>query len=231
MINGFYAAKAGARSYQTSLNVTANNIANVNTMGYQARRVSFSELVETNVSGSTVTVGNGSRISAITRNVGQGNLDVTSQVDVAISGDGFFVVTDETGAVSFTRAGRFMLSAEEDGNYVVTPYGDYVMDREHNRISADRLTPDVLQAAALYRFANAEGLNALGDGKFAMTEASGPALIDNESRILEGVGETSNVSLITEMMELMTAQRGYQYNLKMIQTADELEQAVQSMRT
>ena len=58
MINAFYAAKSGAKSYQTSLNVTANNIANVNTMGYQARRVAFAELIETNVSGSEVTVGN-----------------------------------------------------------------------------------------------------------------------------------------------------------------------------
>ncbi|MEA4921201.1 MAG: flagellar hook basal-body protein [Clostridiaceae bacterium] len=231
MINGFYSAKTGAKSFQNSLSVTANNIANVSTSNYKAQKVRFSELMATNVSGSDIEAGNGSRISSSYRDCGEGGYNVLSgTMSYAIDGQGYFAVKSADGSTSYTRSGSFSKS-EEGESYLVTNDGMYVLDANNQRISvAEEISSEDLSKVALYKFENPEALTAAGNALFLPNDVSGGAMPDAESKIIEGVEERSNVNMVDEMTSMMNAQRGLQYNLKMVQTADEIEQLINALR-
>lgn len=230
MINAFYTAKSGASSFQSSLDVTANNIANANTQGYKAQSAVFSELVGTDDSGALV--GSGSRMSAVNRDLSQGAPNQTGGwMDAAIVGEGFFAVMDADGAVYYTRCGSFTLSNENGENYLVTHSGEYVLDADNSKIKVERgFEADSLYKAALYAFDNPEALTLDGGGRYIANARSGAARPDGNSTLLIGAQERSNVDLLTEMTNMMTAQRNLQYNIKMVQTAEEIEQTVNNLR-
>jgi flagellar hook-basal body protein len=83
---------------------------------------------------------------------------------------------------------------------------------------------------ALFSFPNPGGLTALGGGQYAPNTASGAAAADTVSRLVQGATEGSNVDLATELAHMMTAQRGFQANARILQTIDELEQTANSLR-
>lgn len=232
MINGFYAAKSGVKVFQSSLDITANNIANTNTEGYKAQTASFTDLMYTSAQGADFLVGNGARLSATDLNTAQGGLSPDGERSVAVEGEGFFAIEGAQGNTEYTRAGGFALSAEGNGIYLVTPDGGYVLDANNRRIT---VTGGDIQAAihqaGLFTFPNPDALTALGDSRYAQTNASGQAVRDNASQIRESALELSNVDLTLEMTHMMMAQRGVQFNLRMLQTADELEQVVNNLRT
>lgn len=232
MINGFYSAKTGAKSFQTSLSVTANNIANVSTSNYKSQKVRFSELMATNVSGSDVEAGNGSRISSSYRESGQGGYNVISgAMSYAIDGQGYFAVMGADGNVAYTRSGNFAKSEGEE-SYLVTNGGMYVLDANNQRIPiTEELSSEELSSVALYKFEDSGKLTADGNGVYLPNDASGGAIPDTESTIVEGLEERSNVDMVEEMVDMMNSQRGLQYNLKMVQTADELEQLINGLRS
>jgi flagellar basal-body rod protein FlgG len=232
MINGFYTAKSGMKGFQTSLNVTANNIANVNTQGFKAKTTAFSELIATS-GGDGISVGNGSRVSAINTDDSQGAYRQTGgNLDVMISGLGYFAVENADGSVSYTRSGSFSVSNEADGNYLVTASGEYVLGNGNARIKVTgALSENSLSEVAVYRFDNPGGLVSEGGGKLRASANSGEAVIDTESKLSYRAEELSNVDLISEMTRMITAERGFQYNAKMLQTADELEQTVNNLRS
>ena len=232
MINGFYAAKSGAISYQTSLDVTANNIANVNTQGYKAQNVTFSELMSTSANGSEILVGNGTRIATITRDTSQGAYsDAGSGLSAMISGNGYYAVQNSDESISYSRSCSFALSNEDNSNYLVTASGGYVLDENMNKIevSGDN-TANSIAKAAIYTFDNTEALVSQGGGKYAVSQNSGEAVRDESAKITITAQELSNVDLIAEMTKMMTAQRGFQFSVKMVQTADEIEQTVNNLR-
>ena len=113
----FRLALSGLNAAQTDLTVTANNVANVATTGFKQSRAEFADLFATSQQGvASTAVGNGVRVSEISQQFAQGNIDFTdSSLDLAISGNGFFVMSDG-GAVSYTRAGAFQVDQE---GYVV----------------------------------------------------------------------------------------------------------------
>ena len=232
MINGFYAAKAGAKSFQSSLDVTANNIANVNTQGYKAQEISFTDLIYTDAQGADFMVGNGSRVAGTTVNAEQGGLGQDGQRSVAIKGEGFFALDNGQNDPVYTRTGDFALSAEGNAMYLTTSDGSYVLDQNGQHIQVtDGDIGTAVSRAALYSFPNPEELEALGDNHYAATNASGAAAADTQSQIVGNAYELSNVDLTREVTHMMLAQRGMQLSLRMIQTADELEQIVNNLRT
>ncbi|HEX2954901.1 MAG TPA: flagellar hook-basal body complex protein [Bacillota bacterium] len=132
MMTSLYSGLSGLKAEQQKLDVIGNNIANINTVGYKAQTVSFSDMLSQTLSqataGNTSTrtggvnakqVGLGVVVSATTMNMSTGSTQSTGNTsDVAISGDGFFVVQGgSSGEYQFTRAGNFGVDA--DGNLTV----------------------------------------------------------------------------------------------------------------
>ena len=113
----FRTALSGLSAAQTDLNVTGNNIANANTTGFKGSRTEFVDVYAASFLGvSNATAGSGVRVSSIAQDFSQGNIKITSNnLDIAINGDGFFVLSDN-GGTEYTRAGNFHLN--RDG-YVV----------------------------------------------------------------------------------------------------------------
>ncbi len=113
----FRLALSGLNAASSDLTVTANNIANVATTGFKGSRAEFADLFATSQQGVSATaIGNGVRVSNVSQQFSQGNIDFTdNSLDLAMSGQGFFVLNDN-GALSYTRAGAFQVNNE---GYVV----------------------------------------------------------------------------------------------------------------
>jgi flagellar hook protein FlgE len=146
MIRGMYSAISGLKAHQVMLDVTANNLANVNTIGYKGSRATFKDQLQQNFSGGAASgatsggqnpqqVGLGVSLSSVDNLMTAGNLQNTGNpLDVAIAGEGFFRVASGTppalpaaGNTQYTRAGNF---TRNDQGYMVTTEGYYVMGRD-----------------------------------------------------------------------------------------------------
>jgi flagellar hook protein FlgE len=111
----FQIALSGLDASRTDLEVTSNNIANSRTTGFKEARTEFGDVFATSINDSTSTApGRGVRVNRIAQQFSQGTVDFTSRnLDLAINGDGFFVLEDDAGSLAYTRAGAF--SADKDG--------------------------------------------------------------------------------------------------------------------
>ena len=108
----FRVALSGLNAASSDLNVTANNIANANTVGFKGSRAEFADVFAVGAQ----EIGNGVRLAAVTQEFSQGGVDFTDRaLDLAISGEGFFTMSDN-GVISYTRVGSF--GADRDG-YIV----------------------------------------------------------------------------------------------------------------
>ncbi|HUK91461.1 MAG TPA: flagellar hook protein FlgE [Blastocatellia bacterium] len=121
----FFTSLSGLEASQDALDVTGNNIANSNTTAYKAQQINFADMfldtLTSNGAGMPLQLGNGVMTSSIEGNLSQGAINPSaSPTDMAISGNGYFVVDDQAGAQSYTRAGNFTLN--KDG-FLVTPGG------------------------------------------------------------------------------------------------------------
>jgi len=194
-------------------------------------------------------VGLGVKTAAIYRINEQGNLQQTSNAfDMAIRGNGFFQVTLPSGETAYTRDGTFALSAEgqvvtADG-YVVQPGITVPANATNVTINASgqvQVTLDGQQAPALVGqlqlavFPNAAGLDAQGDNLFLATTASGAAVTGTPASpgfgsVLQGFVETSNVNVVAEITNLITAQRAYEMNSKVITTSDQMLSTLTNLR-
>ncbi|MCC4595558.1 flagellar hook protein FlgE [Xanthomonas campestris pv. phormiicola] len=118
---GFNTSLSGIKAANSDLNVTANNIANVNTTGFKESRAEFADLFSATGYGlARNAIGAGVRVSNVAQQFSQGNVDPTGRnLDLAISGDGFFTLTNN-GAKVYSRAGNFQTDAD---GYVVNPQG------------------------------------------------------------------------------------------------------------
>jgi len=121
MLQSFYTAITGLNGNQQWLNVVSDNIANVNTIGFKSERVTFEDLVAhslTTFANSTpknTEIGGGSFIALTTKDFSQGSfMNTNSPTDLALDGEGFFMVKDNQGTVYYTRAGQFRLDANGD---------------------------------------------------------------------------------------------------------------------
>ncbi len=252
----------GMIAQQLNVETISNNIANSTTTGFKKQRAEFQDLLYQNFRriGSTssdagtvvptgVQVGAGVRVAAVARVLEQGNLNITdNKLDVAINGSGYFQITMPSGDTAYTRAGNFKLSPQgvvvtADGYTVqpnitipsnavdvaINPSGEVLV-----KLDGQTATQNVGQLQ-LATFANAAGLEAIGDNLFLETGASGQSVTGNPGapgfgRVTQGALETSNVNVVQEITTLITAQRAYEMNSKIIKTTDEMMQQAGQMK-
>jgi flagellar basal-body rod protein FlgG len=177
--------------------------------------------------------------------VGTGN-----PLDVVIEGNGFFQIRMPTGELAYTRAGSFQLN--RDGQ-LVTNNGDFVepnitvpQDALDVSIGLDGTVsftqPGQNQAQQagsieIAMFQNPAGLKALGNNLFQPTEASGDPIVglpggqEGLGSVRQGFLENSNVSVVEEFIQLITAQRAYEANARVVRTADEMYQEANQLST
>jgi flagellar basal-body rod protein FlgG len=194
-------------------------------------------------------IGLGTRIQSNAVSFVQGSLASTgNKLDLAIDGNGFFQVRRPTGEIAYTRNGQFTL--DRDGS-VVTSDGDPIEpaitippEAQGVSIATDGTVSYTLtgQSAAqlagqiqLANFTNPAGLNALGGTLFGATDASGQATVgtpggqEGLGTIKQGYLEQSNVSIVTEFVNLIVSQRAYEASSKVVKAADDMYQQVNNM--
>lgn len=231
----FYTAARGARTHQEKLNVISNNLANINTNGYKAKSSVFNSLMYYNMRAADnettkLTAGTGVMQQRTETNFGESGYDQTlGKYDFAISGEGFFMLRDPgSGAISYTRNGKFSLSLRQDGFYLVNDAGKFVLDQAGAPI---RVVDSKLQSqVGVYTFANTNGMESIGENEFRPLAKNGNPLLVADAKVINGCLEMSNVDLAQEMARTIEASRAYSYALKMVQTSDEVEQTINSLR-
>jgi flagellar basal-body rod protein FlgG len=196
-----------------------------------------------------VQVGAGVQSAAVYRIHQQGNMQVTDNpLDLAISGHGFFQVELPDGETAYSRAGSFQLNAEgevvtADGFRVIGP-GAVPEDAVEITVNPSgeilvtldgEVEPQNIGQFQMATFANPTGLEAIGGNNFLETPASGDAITgtpqaDGFGEIKQGMLETSNVNIVSEITQLISAQRAYEMNSKVITTTDEMMRSVSTMR-
>src|SRR6185312_626456 len=277
MIGSLQTGVSGLQQFQEDLEVIGNNIANVNTTGYKSASMQFADTFSQSFGdtggGASRQVGTGVASSAIDSPFTQGaNNGTSTKTNLAISGQGFFVVKDPTSSVSYvTRDGTFKL---DNNGFLVTATGNRVQgytgtapfssssaigDLQINAATAitslgDTTTPaptlvaynidaagqinatlsdgtsGVIGQVVLQNFSNPQALLKQGSNLFifnanagALSAAAAPDT-NGMGTILSGALESSNVDLASEMAAMITAQRAFEANAKIVTTSDEVLQ-------
>jgi flagellar hook protein FlgE len=254
------------------LDVTSNNLANVNTVGYKASRVTFKDQLQQTLYGGSAQgpntggtnaaqVGLGVQLGSVDAVMGEGSMQSTGgTLDVAIQGEGWFrcglgdpSTTPATmpAEMNYTRAGNFI---RNDQGYLVTPEGYYVMGRDTtvtpNTDTFIQIPPGATGVAigtdgavtyvpagggprttagtiGLAKFPNDYGLLRLSGNRWAAHPAAGTEQVGTPDgstfgQTIGGTLEMSNVDLAFEFTNMITAQRGFQANSRVISTADQM---------
>ncbi len=278
MIGSLQTGVSGLQQFQEDLEVIGNNIANVNTVGYKSATMQFADTFSDSFGdtggGASRQVGTGVTSSAIDSDFTQGAInDSGAKTNLAVSGNGFFVVKDPTSSVSYvTRDGTFKL---DTNGYLVTASGDRVQGytgtapfssastigdlqiTAANAISSlgDTTTPPptldpnwsidpagqinvklsdgtsgIIGQVVLQNFSNPQSLLKQGNNLFTFDANAGPlgaAVAPNSNglgTIQAGALESSNVDLAGQMAAMITAQRAFEANAKIVTTSDEVLQ-------
>jgi flagellar basal-body rod protein FlgG len=177
----------------------------------------------------------------------QGQVTQTSQQwDLAIQGDGFFEVQQQDGTIAYTRDGSFKLNAQgqvvtADGlpvlsGFQAVPQGTTAIDiSPTGNVTMTGTGGTSTYQITLARFANPAGLQSLGGNLYGETAASGAPQTGTPDQngygsVLQGYLEGSNVNIVEEMVNLITAQRAYEINSKSVQASDQMLQNVAQMK-
>jgi flagellar basal-body rod protein FlgG len=257
MIDAIQIAATGLRSNETMLDSISNNIANINTPGFKRSRVHFNDLVYSSPIDGAATkdnksdnaVGVGVAAQQVNKDFGLGSIISTGQsLDLAIHGRGFVEVELPDGGVGYTR--NLELMVDKDG-YISTQTGFRLSNRLQVPPDAEGLVvqPDgrvevTLNGGAessyigdieLANFSSPEGLAAFGNNLYQATEASGVAMHAKPGdlgagSLMQGYIEGSNVELTSEMVTMMTTQRAYQLNARLLQISDQLLETINNVR-
>lgn len=196
-----------------------------------------------------VQTGLGVRTAAIQRDMSFGNANVTKNpLDVQIEGAGFFQMLTPDGQVAYTRDGQFKKDGQgrivdKNGNLLqpeitippdahsieIAPSGEVrIVTGQNNEVRQ-------IGQIDIVNFVNPTGLRAMGKNLFGQTSASGQPItvrpgLQGTGYLEQGQVETSNVNIVDEMVNMITAQRAYETNSKAVQAADQMMQTVNNMR-
>jgi flagellar basal-body rod protein FlgG len=236
---------------QMQTDVVANNLANASTTGFKKSRANFEDLMyrTLQVAGQTtpgggqvpsgIQIGMGVKPAGIQKLFTQGDyIQTDNQLDMAIQGNGFFRVLHGDEEL-YTRAGNFTLDSE---GFLTTPSGDRLQPeislpaetvtvtlQDNGTLTANGDDETILATAnvLLSSFINPSGLFAVGNNLFRPTEGSGPATEgtpgeDGLGTVVNNYLEGSNVSVVEEIVNMISGQRAYEANSKSIQTADSM---------
>jgi flagellar basal-body rod protein FlgG len=261
-MKALYIASTGMSAQERNVEVISNNIANMRTTGFKRQRAEFTDLLYqqyTRAGSSTsdqdtllpagIEIGSGVRTVATPRIMSQGSVTPTEkELDVAIRGEGFFMIQLPDGRTAYTRDGSFERSPEgvlvNSNGYTLQP-GITIPDAAKSvNISPDGIVeavlnndtaPTQLGQLQIARFVNKAGLESLGDNLYIDTASSGPAQIgipntDGNGDLLHMYLEMANVNSVTEIADLIAAQRAYEMNARVISGADEMMQSTTQMR-
>ena len=254
-----YSSATGMQAQQLNLDTIANNLANVNTSGFKKSKLEFQDLLyqQSRPAGadsgagnqvpSGMQIGAGSRVVSTAKIFTQGTLAQTGEkLDIGIQGDGFYEIQRPDGTSAYTRDGSFKLSSTgqvvtNDGYPVLSgfqpiPIGATAISiattGEVTVTTASGTTSFQIQLA---RFANPTGLENAGGNLYVETTASGTPELGNPGTqgygtTVQGYLEGSNVNIVTEMVNMIVAQRAYEINSKAIQTSDSMLQEVNNLK-
>ena len=278
MIGSLQTGVSGLQQFQEDLQVIGNNIANVNTVGYKSASMAFEDQLSQNLangSGNSMQIGEGVGTAAINSDFTQGAVNSTgSTTDLAIQGNGFFLVTDTSSGQTYaTRDGEF--TCDKDG-FLTNAAGFRVQgtmgasatvtDLQINSATAiaalnDTATPaptledgwtingsgqiigtltdgttGVIGQIMLQDFTNPQALVKQGGNVFSFSATAGPLAAPTAANT-GGLGsiqskalESSNVDLASQMASLITAQRAFEANAKIITTSDEVLQTLVNLK-
>lgn len=251
MIKALYTSATSMKAQQLYVDNIANNLANVNTVGFKRSQVNFEDLLYDTITSagadsaqgfqipSGLQIGGGVRAVSTTKVFSQGTPQNTNRpLDLAIQGDGFFQITRPDGTIVYSRDGAFQLNSQGE---VVTSDGLRLSpsitiqnalnitigtDGTVNVQSTDGSFQNVGQITTV-TFANPAGLESLGRNLYRETPASGPPSVvtpgeQGAGEILQGFLENSNVEVVKELVDLITAQRAYEISSKAIRASDEM---------
>ena len=279
MMRSMFAAISGLKTHQIMMDVTANDISNVNTIGYKSSRTTFKDSLSQLQRGGAgqgagqggsnpAQVGLGTQVGSIDTLMSSGALQSTGNaLDVAIQGEGWFRIAQATvsgttatltaGTQQYTRAGNF---SRNDQGYLVTADGYYVLGRDPAGASNNNpiqiapgatnvaIGPDGVVSYApptggprvnagtitLAKFANEAGLERASGNRWIASASSGPEQVGVPGGAFgtttSGAIEMSNVDLAQEFTNMITAQRGFQANSRVISTADEMLQDLVNLK-
>jgi flagellar basal-body rod protein FlgG len=250
-----WAAKTGLDAQNTQMSVIANNLANTNTTGFKSDRAAFQDLMYQNVRqvgaqstqntqySTGLTLGTGVRIAATEKNYTQGSvLQTQGNLDMSITGLGFFQITMPDGTISYTRDGAF--SMDSQGNVVnasgnpISPAITIPANAQSVSVGTDG-TVSVTTAGStkatsvgqiqLASFINVQGLQPIGSNLLTESASSGAPQVGTPGtgglgNLSQGSLETSNVNTVTELVNMIQCQRAYEMNSKAISTTDQMLQ-------
>ena len=245
-------SKTGVQAQDAKLQAIANNLANVNTVGFKRDRVVFEDLfyqvdkqpgaqTADNTVSNGVQLGNGVNIVGTQKVFTNGSIQTTGQsLDVAINGNGFLQVRRPDGQPAYTRAGQ--LQVDSNGVLVnaqglplvpqitVPNNATAITIGNDGTVSATiprQAEPSQLGQIQVASFPNGAGLQATGDNYLLETAASGAANLgiagqDGRWNIRQGMLEGSNVNVVEELVDMIETQRAYEVNSKMISATDDM---------
>jgi flagellar basal-body rod protein FlgG len=250
MLRAFSTAATGMTGQQMLVDVIANNLANINTTGFKRSQIDFQDLLYVKMrqagtevssgitSPSGLEIGSGVRAGSTVKVYTSGELQNTARpLDIAITGDGFFQVTVGSETM-YTRDGSLQLNANGE---LVTMSG-YIIEPAIS-IPADAISVDIGQNGGvnvttpsgtsvigtiqLARFANSSGLSSEGNNLLKETLASGTPTTGTPGEngygtLQAGFLEKSNVQMVSELVNLITAQRAYEINSRAIKAGDDM---------
>lgn len=252
MLKALSAAATGLQAQQANVERISNDLANVNTDGYKRGRTEFEELMYETIKEPGVALGEGSitpvgvqsgtgvKVGAAHKIFEQGPAKETGHPnDLMIHGEGFFQIQMPDGTTAYTRAGNFKLDAQgtlrtvgggmlipqitipnNATKFTVKPNGEVEAEYDNGTVSQ-------LGQIQLINFNNVQGLSAAGASMFKQSQASGPPLqaIPGENGmgvVFQGALEASNVNVANSMVDMITTQRAYEMNTKVMGAVDQM---------
>lgn len=252
MLRAFSTAATGMIAQQMMVDIIANNLANINTTGFKRSQIDFQDLLYIKMreygteeasginSPGGLEVGSGVRAASNIKVFTAGEFQNTGRkLDIAITGDGFLQVTLPNGEQKYTRDGALQINANGQlvttTGYSIEPAISVPTDAVSIDIGKDggvnvtdaAGTSSVVGTIQLVRFPNPSGLSSEGDNLLAQTEASGTPTTGTAGEngfgtIQAGFLEKSNVQMVTELVNLITAQRAYEINSRAIRVGDDM---------
>lgn len=247
MVRGLYTAYTGMVNSQHRLDVVSNNLANATTTGYKKEGCttqSFDAVYGIKIKDATVghvnqNIGKlslGAKIGETYRNWEQGSFVTTDNTyDFALSGKGFFTIsfTNKAGETStmYTRDGSFQMNAD---GYLVTKDGDYVLGEGGNPIQlptdVSQLTVDstggiyadgqYVDTFGIVDFEDYNYIEAYGENLYRAVD--GAVTTDSTAAVNQGYIESSNINVVTEMVDMINISREYESNQKIVNAIDEM---------
>ncbi|MCL1822879.1 MAG: flagellar hook-basal body protein [Oscillospiraceae bacterium] len=249
----FYTGSSGMIAQQEGLNIYANNIANINTVGFKAMRPSFAECLYVRYRDTEATTdwetGHGQYVMKTDLMWEEGSFIMSDQpLDFALPNDGFFMVVDRYGDTYLTRDGAFSITFNEDAGVwqLVSAAGEYVLDYDGSRIEVpfeviidedgNETVTTMINYRALedmigvFTVPNNWGLDNVDKNRFAVTGRSGEAAAARDYDKVRMALEMSTTDLAGDMVRIIETQRAYQLSAKVVQTSDEFMRIANNLR-